>query len=58
MVCCYIWRWLILGRMQVHPAGADAAIHAGAALRKQEDKGMMMSVALGYYGAQETLKGM
>lgn len=53
-----MWRWLILGRMQVHPAGADAAIHAGAALRKQEDKGMMMSVALGYYGAQEALKGM
>jgi hypothetical protein len=45
------------GHVQVHPAGADAAIHAGAALRKQEDKGMLVSVALGYYGAQEALKG-
>ena len=33
--------------VQVHPAGADAAIHAGAALRKQEDKGMMASAAIG-----------
>lgn len=41
----------------MHPAGADAAIHAGAALRKQEDKGMMASVAVGLYGAQEALKG-
>lgn len=43
--------------LQVHPAGADAAIHAGAALRKEEDKGMMMSVAIGYYGAQNALQG-
>ena len=43
--------------MQVHPAGADAAIHAGAALRKQEDKGMMASVAVGLYSAQEALEG-
>ena len=42
---------------QVHPAGADAAIHAGTALRKEDDKGMLVSVALGFYGAKEALKG-
>ena len=41
----------------MHPAGADAAVHAGAALRKQEDKGMMASAAIGLYGAQEAFKG-
>lgn len=41
----------------MHPAGADAAIHAGTALRKENDKGMLVSVALGFYGAKEALKG-
>lgn len=41
----------------VHPTVADAAIHAGSALRGKEQTGMMVSVAIGYYGAQTALQG-
>jgi hypothetical protein len=45
------------GGFWVHPAAADAAIHAGAALRGQREAGMMVSVAVGYYGARQALQG-
>ena len=42
----------------MHPAGADAAIHAGAALRTEEEKDVLVSSSVGYYGAQNALQGM
>ena len=41
----------------VHPSAADAAVHAGAALRGAQDRGMMVSVAVGHYGVQAALAG-
>jgi hypothetical protein len=41
----------------VHPAFADAAIHAGAALRSSDQTGMMVSVSIGYYGPQRGMHG-
>ena len=41
----------------VHPAVADAAIHAGAALRGQDQTGMMVSVSIGHYGVQRAMHG-
>lgn len=41
----------------VHPAFADAAIHAGAALRSSDQTGMMVSVSIGYYGPQHAMHG-
>lgn len=41
----------------VHPTATDACIHAGAALRAASDTGMMVSVALGFYGVQDPLRG-
>ena len=41
----------------VHPSAADAAIHAGAALRGPQEVGMMVSVSVGYYGVQTALTG-
>lgn len=58
-----VWAALELGPRRsdegfwVHPAAADAAIHAGAALRGSGEKGMMVSVAVGYYGTRHALQG-
>ena len=41
----------------VHPAFADAAIHAGAALRSSDQTGMMVSVSIGYYRPQHAMRG-
>ena len=41
----------------VHPSAADAAVHAGAALRARDENGIMVSVAVGYYRAQHALQG-
>lgn len=41
----------------VHPAVADAAVHAGAVLRARTDTGSMVTVALGCYAAQHGLHG-
>ena len=41
----------------MHPAGADASIHAGAALRTEEEKDILVSSSVGYYGAQNALQG-
>ena len=41
----------------MHPAAADAVIHAGAALRTEEEKDILVSSSVGYYGAQNALQG-
>lgn len=41
----------------MHPAGADAAIHAGAALRTEGEKDILVSSSVGYYGAENALQG-
>ena len=41
----------------MHPAGADAAIHAGAALRAEEEKDILVSSSVGHYDAQNALQG-
>ena len=41
----------------VHPTVADAAIHAGAALRGNDQTGMMVSVSIGHYGPQAAMHG-
>jgi hypothetical protein len=41
----------------VHPAAADAAIHAGAVLRRRADAGFMVTVALGCYAVPHVLRG-
>ncbi len=41
----------------VHPAVADAAIHAGAVLRRRADAGFMVTVALGCYAVPHMLRG-
>ena len=41
----------------VHPALADAAIHAGAALRGRAEGGSMVTVAIGCYAVQHALAG-
>ena len=41
----------------MHPALADAAIHAGAVLRGQDQGGSMVTVAIGCYAVQHALAG-
>ncbi len=41
----------------VHPTVADAAIHAGAALRGSDQTGMMVSVSIGHYGPLAAMHG-
>lgn len=41
----------------VHPAAADAAIHAGAALRGRDQTGMMVSVSIGHYSPRRAMHG-
>ena len=58
-----MWAALAMGRRcsdesyWVHPSAADAAVHAGAALRGAQDLDMMVSVAVGYYGVHTALTG-